>query len=375
MIRRSTALALCVLFSIGCGADEDAPEDLAPVPDAVTVDTTSPLARAQYDANVAFLGRYVPRCALAEPPAGTRRRKRVLITGFGRFLDNPTNATGRMVSTLVPSAIYPVTAPPPLGSPDLPGPQTSVARTTLTLPTVGEVDVCAMILPVYWDLAAILALREIDAFGPDFVLMNGIASPEQDLWIELGSVNRAMTLRDGSDSLVPRPPPGQAYAPIVPSAPASELRRGLLLSWDAVRDAAVTAIHTQGATQHDGRRFDALLPGAKFGGFPRDGNTYLCNNVTYTINYAMAHPGATLTLLQASVARRGAVNRVAVRVRRDLRAVPRVFVHWPSSLAGEHLTAGAEVMRAIVDAQLAATTPPTLGDNARAELRPSGDTF
>lgn len=83
-----------------------------------------------------------------------------------------------------------------------------------------------------------LALKEAQRFGPDLVVMNGIAGPAQDLWIELGAVNRAMTLRDGSDLLVPRAPAGQSYAPLVPSATAAERVRGMLLSWDEVRAAA-----------------------------------------------------------------------------------------------------------------------------------------
>ncbi len=72
------------------------------------------------------------------------------------------------------------------------------------------------------------------------------------------------------------------------------------------------------------------------------------------------------------------VNRVPVRLTRDHRATPRVFLHWPSTLAGDHLGVGAEVLRAVIGAQLRATRggdPPTRGDNTRAELQPGGDTF
>jgi pyrrolidone-carboxylate peptidase len=367
----ATALALSVA---GCGAADDAAADEAPEADAVTVDTGSPAARAQYDANVSFALRYRARC-VRSPGA----RRRVLVTGFGRFLDSGVNVSGQVVSALVPGLRYPVTRQPTDGGPDDPAPQTAVAQATVTLPAVGAVDVCAMVVPVYWDLAAILALKEAEGFAPDLVVMNGIAGPAQPLWIELGSVNRAMTLRDGSDLLVPRAPAGQAYAPLVPSATAAERARGLLLSWDAVRSAAEAAIDARAAVTADGRALADVLTGVQFGGFPRDSNTYLCNNVTYVVSYAMDHPGRTLTLLQASTARRGFPNRVAVRLTRDLRAAPRVFVHWPSLLAGPQLDAGAAVLRAMIDAQLAALdgrgAAPTRGDNARADLVASGDTF
>jgi pyrrolidone-carboxylate peptidase len=371
----SRALAAAFALSLaGCGAaEEPAAAEEIPEADAVTVDTSDPAARAQYDANVSFALRYRARCT----PSGAAR-PRVLLTGFGRFLDNGVNVSGQVVSALVPGMRYPTTRRPPVG-PDDPAPQTVVAQATVTLPTVGPVDLCAMVLPVYWDLAAILALKEAQRFAPDLVVMNGIAGPAQDLWIELGSVNRAMTLRDGSDVLVPRAPPGMTWAPLVPSATAAERTRGLLLSWDAVRAAAQGAIEESAGVEAGGRSLGEVLTGVKLGGFPRDSNTYLCNNISYVVNYAMDHPGRTLTLLQASSARRGVPNRVPVRLERDLRLAPRVFVHWPSLLTGAQIDAGAGVLRAMLDAQLAdlrgGSKGPTRGDNARAEVLASGDTF
>ena len=366
------ALGLCALSVLSCAPDAgDASADL-PTDDAVTLDTSSAAARAQYDADVAFATAYRPRCTARSG------RPRVLVTGFGRFLDNPSNATGLVVHALVPAVPYPFTERPPAGTVDPPAPQTSVGLATVDLPSVGAVDVCAMIVPVHWDLAAILALKEIEAFAPELVVMNGIANPAQPLWIELGSVNRAMTLRDGSDVLTPVVAPGQRFAPIVPSASAADTTRGLLLSWDAVRTAARSAVTAHGAVSEGGRRFDAVVQGAVFAGYPRGGNTYLCNNITYAVNFALAYPGRTLTLMQASVTRRGATNRVPVRVTRDLRATARVFVHWPSTLTGVHLDAAADVLAAVLDAQLAATrrgARATAGSNARAEVAATGDTF
>jgi hypothetical protein len=110
----------------------------------VKVDTRSPAARRQYDANVAFATAYAARCARTNSG-----HPRVLLTGFGRFMDITNNATGRIVSAVVPDAIYPETAPPAAGEVDPPEPQLSVATRTLVLPGVGPVEICAMILPVY----------------------------------------------------------------------------------------------------------------------------------------------------------------------------------------------------------------------------------
>jgi pyrrolidone-carboxylate peptidase len=348
------------------------------VEDAIRIVTSTPEQRAQYDANVSFALNYRARCGvgLSTNTSGTRR-PRVIVTGFGRFLSNPSNATGRMVAGLVPGMRYPMTTRPPEGQVDDPAPQTAVASATVMLEGVGAVDVCAMVLPVYWDLAAILVLKEVQAFGPDFVMMNGIAGERQELWLELGSVNRALVLPDGSDVLVPAPPSGARFAPIVPSASASELALGLRLSYSRVQRAALDAIATKASVVEGGERFDAFVRGVFRAGFPRDSNTYLCNNTTYVVNYAMAHPNTTLTLMQASPALSGRVNRVGIKLTRDARAVPRVFVHWPSALTGAHLDAGRSVMRAIIAAQILASreggaSAPVVGTNADAEIMASG---
>ena len=62
----------------------------------------------------------------------------------------------------------------------------------------------------------------------------------------------------------------------------------------------------------------------------------------------------------------------------DLRNVPHVFVHWPSEMATKHHAAGAEVMKAIIDAQMTALKNgdlPTLGDNAKADPTLQGGAF
>lgn len=381
---RSLSVCALALAALSCSAEDPSEIDATgggsdTVEDAIRILTSSPEARAQYDANVRFALDYRARCGAGLTPSATRR-PRVIVTGFGRFLSNPSNATGRMVAGLVPGMRYPMTVRPPQGQVDDPAPQTAVASATVMLDGVGAVDVCAMVVPVYWDLAAILVLKEVQAFGPDFVLMNGIAGARQALWLELGSVNRALVLPDGSDALVPAPAAGQRFASIVPGASASELALGLRLSYSQVQRAALAAIDRERAVMQGGARFDSVLSGVLRGGFPRDSNTYLCNNTTYVVNYAMGHPNTTLTLMQASPALAGRVNRVGVRLTRDARKVPRVFAHWPSELEGAHLDAGRDVMRAIIAAQVLAlreggAAAPVVGDNADAEISASGDWF
>jgi hypothetical protein len=371
------AILGCAALSLSACASETNGDDevVAGDENEVKVDTRTPAARRQYDANVDFATSYKARCAAAGPPSG---RPRVLLTGFGRFMSIGDNATGRIVNTVIPAAHYPETTPPAAGQVDPPAPQLSVALSTIVLPGAGPVDVCAMILPVYWDLAAILIAKEMDAFHPSFVMMNGVAGERQPLWVELGATNRAAPLDDGSNQLRPAVSGNDAYAKIVDTASHDEDARANLLSWHAVESAAAAAVTRHEADVDQDTRLGDVLQGVKLAGFPRNSNTYLCNNVTYVAGYLMSHPGKTVRLLKASPAVRGAVNDVKIDMKTDLRTVPRVFVHWPSEMATKHHAAGAEVMKAILDAQLTALAhgdAPTAGDNALADPTLQGGQF
>ncbi len=369
---RDRRLGLALGLSLTACASEPASQgdDVTRTSDAVTVDTSAPVARRQYDANVTFATSYTARCG---PTANGRPR--VLLTGFGRFMNIHDNPTGRIVSEVVPTARYPETRASAPGVVDPPGNQVSVGTATLSLAHVGLVDVCAMILPVTWDLAAILIAKEMEAFHPSFVLMNGAADARQPLWIELGSVNSAARLDDGSQALHPLTNNGRSETPLIEDAAPEESARPNLLSWRAVEGAARTIVTTH-AGDRDGRAtLSDTLTGVKLSAFPRTSNTYLCNNVTYVTGYLMSHPRKDIALLRASPAIEGSVNEVKVRLTRDLNAVPRVFLHWPSQLAQSHVRVGVEITKAIMDAQLFATSNgdlPTYGDNAIANFEVSG---
>ncbi len=354
------------------GCATEAPDD-ASSEASVTVDTSTPAARRQYDANVAFATSYAPRCVRS---TARTHRPRVLVTGFGRFMTVRNNATGRIVSALVPQAAYPDTTAPPWGELDEPGPQVSVGSATLDVPGVGDVDVCAMILPVHWDLAAILIAKEAQAFRPSFVLMNGVAGARQPIWIELGAINQASRSTDGSNQLRPAMEPGEAYAKLVEGAAESEDAQPNLLSWNAVTTGARATIERHRGESDGDALFEDILEGAELATFPRLSNTYLCNNVTYVTGWLMTHPRREVPLLRASHPVPGATNEVRVMLDVDLSKVPRVFVHWPSDLADKHHRAGADVLESIIAAQLRAMREgeaPTLGDNALAGAQGQDD--
>jgi len=316
---------------------------------------------AQYVANVDFATSYVPACSFTDDG----QRPRVLVTGFGRFLENEENATGRMLSQWVPGLEYPLTTPPEKGRVDDPAAQLRVSQGVVTLEGVGEVEVCGLVLPVFWDVAAIVTLREIEAFQPDFVMMNGIAGETQPLWLELGAVNEAVALPDGSGTLAPV----TAGSPLVPDVEEAERARGNLLSWTETRVGAEAMIANLAPERDaDGVAFGDIVGGVRFAGFPRSSNTYLCNNTTYAVGYAMDHAGETLRLLEPSHPREGGPTGVDVSVTTDFSSTPRVFVHWPKALSGDHLSRGATVMQAIVRAQLSAAEPATRGDVSLADF-------
>lgn len=360
-MRFRTGIVACLtcLASIGgCSAEPAEPNEHASE-DEVRIDTTTALARAQYDANVAFVNRYQPTC--------TRPRrdgvKRVLVSGFGRFLSITDNATGRIVSSLsgVP---YPETAPPPQGEIDPPEAQLAVGLSEVEWPLSGQVELCAMILPVVWDVAPILLLQELAAFEPDLVIMNGVAGSRQDLWVELGGVNDASTTRDGSGIQTPYPQRDQnGDVPVIEGAPRSHPN---LMSWTRVQEAALRARDAEAAQDEE---LGAVLRGVSLAGFPRGSNTYLCNNITFVTSYLMDSPGARVDLLVASAPLEDRPNAVRVGLPAGFQSVPRTFLHWPSELTfATRASNAARVLEALADAQLSAgeQDPPTPGDNTLA---------
>src|SRR4051794_33065668 len=110
MLARKLPFAVLAAFAIvasACtGETASGDEQAAGDESEVKVDTRAPAARRQYDANVAFAMGYAPRCTKS-----TSGRKRVLLTGFGRFMDVQSNATGLIINTLLPATAYPETFP------------------------------------------------------------------------------------------------------------------------------------------------------------------------------------------------------------------------------------------------------------------------
>lgn len=314
-------LALLVLLA-GCA------DDLASIDQPTTISTDTAAEQKQYDAAVDFVKAYTAKCTTPD-----HARPRVLVSGFGRFMDVTNNASGLIVAKL--------------GGIDYPsgGLKPTVGTRTIALDGVGQVDLCAVVLPVVWDVAPLLLLKELDAFAPDLVIMNGVGDDTQPLWIELGAINEADDIPDATDTLVPN----TQYTAIVKGA---ALKRANLMTWSVIKNTAKAAIAADD-------RFAHTLTGVVEQP-PRNDNSYLCNNLQYAVGYLMDQPaGTNVALLDAS----NGNGHVNASLAKRYNTVPRVFFHWPVKLTSNgEVNAGVGLLQQIIAAQLATSKAPTRGD-------------
>jgi pyrrolidone-carboxylate peptidase len=261
----------------------------------------------QHAANVAFARRYTGR-----PSSRDAARKRVFLSGFGRFPGHDTNATATLVCRLAG-----VEPPRAIGGDDFddPAAHVLVADFSMTLPHAGVVDARVVVLPVFWDVAPIVALREIDAFRPDVVMMNGIGRDEQPIVLEQAALNRAAARDDASLRV-------------------RGSGREIIVGGPRARRLSCSAEHV------------VQVAGIELGE-AREDNAYLCNQLAYVVEHAMASPEGALRLLHRTPDDEG-----VELVTGDLRATPRMFVHWPAALSGSRLDSAGDVVRRALDAQL-----------------------
>ncbi len=137
--------------------------------------------------------------------------------------------------------------------------------------------------------------------------------------------------------------------------------RANFASWREIDQAAQNAITSHADTFGDDLRLCELAP------YPRPSNTFLCNNTTYTVGYVMDHPGDTTLLMDPSHPRDGFSMGLAVSLAEDRSHIPRLFIHWPKPLSRDQDAAAADVLRAVIGAQLRHGQPYP-GDNDIAEL-------
>jgi hypothetical protein len=301
-------------------------------------DTRSEPARAEHARYVRYVEGYLPR------PADGASERRVLITGFGPFGEHGENATASLVRRIASD----VDAPPERAGALGPIGTSRAIDTRIDLAGVGQTSLRGLVLPVAWDVAAAVALAEIDAFRPELVVMMGIARRTQPMVLELGAQNSAAKKPDASGILEP----AEDGAPLVPGT--SERVVPLLLHWAEARDAARGEWALRAAERPELGR---VLTGIELGSPTRPSNRYLCNATAVTVGIGMGH-SAPLRLLEPDVGGGG----VDVPVPDGLREVPRVFVHLPSDLVGPLLDDALAIVLAAVGAELRATGAPAPGN-------------
>lgn len=318
------------------------------------LDTEREASFARYQAGLAFARAYHPR---GRP---TTDGPRVMVTGFGPFGPHRTNATAGIVNRLLDSRDPGDPGDPRGPARDLEprGPHhVAVAQGVVALEGQGPVEICALKLPVAWDLAALVVIREAEAFGPDVLVMSGIAGARQPLFIELGALNRAARRADAA-LVVPR---GEV---VVAEADTVDNRASFVALRDAARD-AIASEHARDPSLAE------VLPTARLTP-TRESNAYVCNNTTFAVGHALARPGARLTLFEASHPR-ACDHGVVAGTERDLSRIPRLFLHWPSALSRTGEEAAARVLKAMVARQLATMDRVTSGAGVGpAELGPAG---
>lgn len=309
-------------------------------------DTRSEAARAEHARYVRYAEGYRPR------PADGSSARRVLVTGFGPFGEHAENATASLVRRIAPNADAP---PERAGALGPIGTSRAIDR-RIDLAGVGPTSLRGLVLPVAWDVAAAVALAEIEVFRPELVVMMGIARRAQPMVLELGAQNSAAKKPDASGVLEP----AEDGAPLVPAT--RERVVPLLLHWAEARDAA-----RREWTRRAGERPELarVLTGIELGAPTRPSNRYLCNATAVTVGIGMGE-SAPLRLLEAEVGGGG----VDVQVPEGLQEVPRVFVHLPSDLVGPLLDDALDIVLAAVAAELGAAGPPSPGDPRIATYEP-----
>ena len=295
--------------------------------DHAVPDVTTPLsvgdARSQRQHDV--LTECIEALAIERPQGDARR---VLVTGFGPFPPHETNASAAIVAALIGA---PLRAMPPPDPTDVVDPSPHLQRFVRSMTFAsGEVEVHALVLPVAWDLAALLTLRHLAVIRPVVVVMNGIGHAQQPIGVE-----RAATgLSSGRPDAL-----GMRHE--------QELHgKGLLVDEDVggrrplslARESIVA--RARAALERSSLRARSIELAAA-----RDDNAFICNQLAYLVDRASKR-GRELLALRTDHAR-----GVTASVEHPVLG-PLGFVHWPSSLAGDDIFAAADVLRAIVDAAL-----------------------
>jgi hypothetical protein len=214
------------------------------------------------------------------------------------------------------------------------------------------VELCVIVLPVFWDLAPWMLLQTIAAFSPAVVIMNGIAGERQPLWLESRALNRAKLSEDASGHIVPlahcEAGGSAAYARLLPELDDLPEGRALCCHFDAVRIAAERAFDASRNTPSQGVLLSDILQSIEQQPTARESNIYLCNSVAYLTDVALSEPDRSLSFFK------DAAEPLSIALKGQCGPVARWFAHWPSGLAEAHIAPCASILRAMIAAEVGA---------------------
>ena len=266
--------------------------------------------------------------------------RRVMVTGFGLFAGVPYNISGVVVSSLAdpvftPRSLDPAKALVTHGDAAL-GKLTDADQggrvANRSIEILGKpYQVCVLTLDTQWDLAASIILYEADRFKPDMILMSGRGGPGAD--IEGGAFNYAAPEPgfnpDGSMAAEVKPvvsiEEGTAVSPIIPGAPAK-----LMMTWDGARLYQTVAPMVRALGYEPSQHRDAS-----------EGNTYICNNVSYAV-------------LAAALGVPVVLSGGRIRMTPQLTpGIPIGFFHFPQNVPRQAASVAAwiNILAAMIDAQ------------------------
>lgn len=200
--------------------------------------------------------------------------RRILVQGFGPFSGIARNLSGAVVAHLA-------------GLPDVPQTQHGGWTATRKLTVEGEsLEFCFVYLDVIWDLAGAILLTEIERFNPELVMMSGVGS--FTTIVEGGAQNGALGLSgfDAQGNPIKAHntpwcgdrPCGYAEQTHVLSPKAPGVEATVTHSWDNVSFAR---------TLLESVKLFAPQMIVEAPKAARNGNDYLCNNVSYIVQSAL----------------------------------------------------------------------------------------
>ncbi len=314
----------------------------------------SPNALAQLAANRTYAEHFVANhLALTIRPSSSSALPRVLVSGFGRFLTHDFNASAHIVTRLLNGVEPPSVSVSDLRGVHSPAEQTLVQCQTVAIDQHTDVELCVLVLPVFWDLAPWLLLNTIKHFQPSIVLMNGIAAERQPIYLEHACANYARVCEDGSGHLRPEivtERGGEVLGKLVLDEAESLEDSQLRAAWGALEQAAQRECDGLGDVRESDVNLSSILSGVSQQSQWSESNSYLCNSVAYLCNHAMLHPTRALRFFEQTS------DPLTLALMGEWSAVSRAFIHWPSDLRGKHIDCGAAILRAMISAQVRAQT-------------------